>query len=124
MNRPAVGIAALAVMTVALVGCDGGGEEVPSGVIEVRGLDFSFDPSEVTIQAGEEVTILFRNAASPRSLHNWVVLDVEEPVFTGKVLGGEEEAVTFTIDEPGTYTVICDVTGHREAGMEGTLIVE
>ena len=121
-------MAVLVIMTVALAGCGVGGEEVPPGVIVVRAMDFSFDPAELTIQAGQEVTILFRSStALTWRVHNWVVLGAEEQIFTGKLLRGEEESVTFTIDQPGTYTFICDVVGvtnHRERGMEGTLIVQ
>jgi uncharacterized cupredoxin-like copper-binding protein len=28
------------------------------------------------------------------------------------------------IDEPGTYTFFCTLPGHRDGGMEGTLVVK
>lgn len=37
--------------------------------------------------------------------------------------GGEEDTITFTIAEKGTYTYICSFPGHA-ALMKGTLIVE
>ena len=37
--------------------------------------------------------------------------------------GGEEDTITFTIAEKGTYTYICSFPGHASL-MKGTLIVE
>lgn len=114
----------MVVMTVALAGCGGGGEEASPGGLVVKGGTMFFDPVQITVQAGEEVTVTMQNVGSSRTFHNWVVLGASQFISTSKVVGGEEASVTFTIDQPGTYTVICDVAGHREEGMEGTLIVE
>jgi azurin len=37
--------------------------------------------------------------------------------------GGEEDTITFTIAEKGTYTYICSFPGHYTM-MKGTLVVE
>ena len=36
---------------------------------------------------------------------------------------GQEETVVFTVDQAGTFFYFCSVGGHRQAGMEGQLIV-
>ena len=37
---------------------------------------------------------------------------------------GQSALALFQLAEPGAYTFYCDLPGHREAGMVGTLIVE
>lgn len=59
--------------------------------------------------------------ASDDILHDFVV---EGGDFHLAAEGGETATGALTIDEPGTYTVYCSVAGHREAGMETTLVVE
>lgn len=42
------------------------------------------------------------------------------PVF-GEI--SQEETVEFIVDQAGTFFYYCSVSGHRQAGMEGQLIV-
>ena len=42
------------------------------------------------------------------------------PVF-GEM--GQEETVQFTVDQAGTFFYYYSLSGHRQAGMEGQLIV-
>ena len=42
------------------------------------------------------------------------------PVF-GEI--GQEETIQFTADQASTFFYYCSVSGHRQAGMEGQLIV-
>ena len=36
---------------------------------------------------------------------------------------GEAQVLDLSDQPPGTYTVICDLSGHREQGMETTLVL-
>lgn len=86
--------------------------------IEVTATSFAFDPEEITVQAGEDVTIVL---TADDILHDFTVEDAEGHVAAD---AGETASGGLRIDEPGSYTFYCSVEGHREAGMEGTLIVE
>ena len=82
---------------------------------------FAFDQTALDAKAGT-VTIDFDN---PANVSHDVVLESEDGSEIGRtplVSGGQE---SFTADvKPGTYTFFCDVPGHREGGMEGTLTVK
>ncbi len=86
--------------------------------IEMTGTSFAFDPEEITVAAGEDITIVL---TADDILHDCTLEDAEGHVAAD---AGETASGGMRIDEPGTYTYYCSVEGHREAGMEGTLVVE
>lgn len=86
--------------------------------IEVTATSFSFDPDEITVAAGEDVTIVL---TAEDILHDFTLEDAEGHVAAD---AGETASGGLRIEEQGTYTFYCSVEGHREAGMEGTLVVE
>jgi plastocyanin len=89
--------------------------------IEASPSGLAYEEQKVTAKAGED-TVDFTNPAS--IAHNVTIED-----SAGKTIGetetlAEGSASTTLNLKPGTYTYYCSVPGHREAGMEGTLVVE
>lgn len=79
----------------------------------------AYDTTELSAEAGE-VTIDFTN---PSALQHDVAVekDGEEIAKTDTISEGEDSLSAEL--EPGSYTFLCTVPGHAEAGMEGTLTV-
>ena len=86
--------------------------------IEVTARSFEFDPDEITVAAGEDVAIVL---TSEDLLHDFTIDELDAHVAAD---ADETSEGGLRADEPGRYTFYCTVVGHREAGMEGTLIVE
>ena len=87
----------------------GGGPAEESATVDI--VNFEYDPVDVTVAAGGEVTWVNEDEAD----HTATV----EPGFdTGTLAKGDEKAVT--LDEPGTYDYVC--TFHPF--MKGTVTVE
>ena len=91
-----------------------------SGVSEVQvvATDLAFQPTDLTTTAGPTTVVLDNQGALE---HDVVILETDAVV--ARAPGGSTDSGTVDL-EPGTYTFYCSVTGHREAGMEGTLVVE
>jgi glucose/arabinose dehydrogenase/plastocyanin len=86
--------------------------------ITVESVDIDFNPNEFTIPANTDVTIHLPNNGAAQ--HNF---SVEELEIDADIAPGEEQ--TITINAPaGEYEYYCDVPGHSEAGMVGTMTVE
>lgn len=103
-------------------GMGGHGESTPvadgARRVEVAATSFEFDPEEITVTAGEEIAIVL---SSDDLLHDFTIDDIDVHVAADR---GETAEGGLRADEPGLYTYYCTVTGHRAAGMEGTLVVE
>ena len=86
--------------------------------IEVTATSFAFDPDQITVSAGEDIAIVL---TSDDLLHDFTIDELDTHVSAD---ADETAKGGLRADEPGRYTYYCNVEGHREAGMEGTLIVE
>lgn len=88
--------------------------------IMVEGKEFSFTPAILTVKQGETVRVVFKNTGTMP--HDFVVdgLDVRTKV----VGGGQQDTITFTASEKGTFEYYCSVGNHRARGMVGKITVE
>jgi uncharacterized cupredoxin-like copper-binding protein len=97
-------------------GGEDAGDEAASDQFTIESHDIFFVPTEIDVPSDTEVTILLPNlGAAP---HNFSIdaLDISVDIAPG-----ETKEVTFTAPE-GEYEYYCNVPGHKEAGMVGTLI--
>jgi len=86
--------------------------------VAVRARSFAFEPDQIDVLAGENVTIAL---ISSDVFHDFVVDEVDFQLSADAESTAEGGLV---VDEPGTYAFYCSVPGHRGAGMEGTLEVD
>jgi plastocyanin len=94
---------------------EGGGGGSAADFVAV---DIAYDQAPTELTAGTISASLTNEGAIE---HNVVIEELDDEKILDAPAGGNDSAeVEF---EPGEYTYYCDVTGHREAGMEGTLTV-
>jgi uncharacterized cupredoxin-like copper-binding protein len=86
--------------------------------LSIEARDLSFTPRALETSAGGPVTVTLHNAG--RIAHNVTVDELDLQV--GAAAGTTESAQVADLPA-GTYTFYCSVSGHRQAGMEGTLTV-
>lgn len=95
----------------------------PGGTVELAAAEseLKFDTTELTSKPGK-VTIDFNNPSTIP--HNVEIEDESGKVLGGtETIAGKEESATVEL-AAGTYTFFCSIPGHREEGMEGTLVVK
>lgn len=86
--------------------------------VVIRAIDIGFTEKRVTTPAG---LIKIAEVNDGRIPHTLVLEGVPDLKLAVAGRGQRDEATVGL--KPGTYTYYCDVPGHRQAGMEGVLVV-
>lgn len=98
-------------------GGENAGDVATSDQFTIESHDIFFQPKEIEIPANQDVKILLPNLGA--SAHDF---SIDALNITVSLPPGETKEVTINA-APGTYEFYCNVPGHKEAGMVGTLVV-
>jgi plastocyanin len=120
----ATAVVVIAVVGIAACGDSGGGNggsyKEPKGpaqaTLTIEGGNFFFDPADSEGPAGVDAIKL----ESVEGLHTLVFDDDKVPGFKLEASSGKSDELKANL-KPGKYTIYCDIPGHREGGMEGTI---
>ena len=148
VRKIALGVLLVGAFVLAACGSKGG---AASGGLTVGsdGENLAFAPITLTAQAGEKVSLTFKNNSTALS-HNFVLVNGGEDVAAavdeaagaaGEAAGylpadkaniiassallapGASATIEFTAPAAGTYTYVCTYPAHLGGGMVGTLTV-
>ncbi len=136
MNKIFVLAIAVILVLIIMAGCGSSASSVPVSSLSVEMSEFRFDPADMTIIAGKEITLSLKNTGGVDHeftiLRKGVVVKIPfDPEQQGKdilaqfKIGAKQSGeFTFTLPEAGEYQVICSIQGHMEAGMLAKLIAK
>ncbi|WBL37091.1 cupredoxin domain-containing protein [Tepidiforma flava] len=109
---PLAAAALLAAVSLACSGSEGRRIDIAAG--EGPGSAMYFEPNTITVQPGEKITFYVRNDGSGDHEFESDEAAIEEVVIPK----GRLRKITWTAPQRGEYPIYCDITGHRQAGME------
>lgn len=95
------------------------GDTGGGGGTQVSLKDIQFNPSEVSVKAGDTITFM-NDEGVPHDVHK---TSGPGPDFSSGDVGGMQEGDTYklTLEKPGTYKYVCEV---HAPGMAGTITVK
>lgn len=99
-------------------------EGEPKTEVDLELVDIDYKPNEFTIPANTDVTVHLKNTGQLE--HDFNIddnnNDSDPDIHSDKISGGDEKDITINLDE-GDWYFYCDIPGHEEAGMTGTVHV-
>ena len=105
----------------------------PQSTLSLRARDIAFDREELEATRGEVFVIVLENTGV--LLHDFTIDEIPADVSAvgrqrpGRsdvyvpLERGERERLLLRVNVRGDYAFYCSVPGHRQAGMEGALLV-
>ena len=93
--------------------------ETKPAEVRIVSTEFGYAPAKVIVIAGRAVTLVLDNSGAETE-HDLVVSAYG---FRVQARAGETARKSTVFEKPGEYEYSCDLPGHRDAGMKGTLIV-
>jgi uncharacterized cupredoxin-like copper-binding protein len=121
-------VASAAALSLLFAGCGGSGSDAAEPVegpidLVVKSLDpggkYAYDAKDYTAKAGK-VNVELVNEGKEN--HNLLIQGVDKGKFKLTVAPGESKTGAVQL-AANTYTLYCDIAGHRDAGMEAKLVV-
>ena len=119
-------VVALAVLAPAGCGSDDGDEAAGTTAaageqsVDLTATEFQFDPADVSLDTAGTVTFTVSNDGQEEHALEVEGNGIEEETET--IAPGDSGTLTVEL-EPGEYEFYCPIDGHRDQGMEGTLVV-
>ena len=115
-------IAVLAITALwTVTGC--GGSQPSSGTtsdLTMTLTEFKFTPDTLTVKVSERVKVTLDNTKGTLK-HDIQQADLN---IDTAVEAGQKATFEFTPTKAGTFDFVCDVPGHKEAGMVGKIVVQ
>jgi plastocyanin len=98
----------------------GGAPAAAATTFDIQLQDIQFDTAEITVPANTDITVNLTNTGLGPHTFNIDALNVD----SGEIPAGESKSITFNSGAAGTYEFYCAISGHREIGMAGKVIVQ
>ncbi|HWI62799.1 MAG TPA: cupredoxin domain-containing protein [Symbiobacteriaceae bacterium] len=131
--------AALAVAMVGLLAGCSAKANAPAETVTVKAENTSFATKEITVEKGKTYQLVLDN--KDVQLHDFSIDKIsakveghqeahghdttnKNPDLHVQADAGKSGTLTFTPSQQGTFTFYCTVPGHKDAGMQGKLIVK
>ncbi|MEX2393492.1 MAG: cupredoxin domain-containing protein, partial [Actinomycetota bacterium] len=108
----------ISLVTAFRVGDAGPGGDSVANTFDVSLTELAITPKTMEATAGAPIVLNVSNDGN--TAHN---LAIEGGERTSMLAAGDSETLTMSSLDAGTYTLYCEVSGHREGGMEAKLTV-
>jgi FtsP/CotA-like multicopper oxidase with cupredoxin domain len=89
----------------------------PAGGVQVALSEFAITPSSISVPTGGTVVV----TNSGTTTHNFNIAGAN--LKTKDLAPGSSQSLSLKGVKAGSYTVYCNIPGHQQAGMQGTLVV-